>query len=222
MPITPLASLTVTNVDSVTLTDSTVYGGANENRNELAVIARVYRVSQKLTKTPVSLTKNSPDPLVVSTFTYPYTDDGYTKFILLYVPVFDIGATYATNDVVYYNGVFYQSSASGNSGAIPPSGNWAVITEENVFAALDTATEPANVYKYEFSEVLYAYLAQKFGDYAAQAAIDCCTDCDRPARVLMYENLGVMLESVRIANQRSQYVSGERIVRKADQILSEC
>lgn len=106
----------------------------------------------------------------------------------------------------------------------PPNATFweAITTPTSLIDNVGTATASANLNYQVYERVIYPFSKQGFGTLCSTAALDCCSDCERSEDVLAYEQLGVYVDGMNIADQRGQYLQGEKIARDAQTALSRC
>lgn len=198
-----------------TYTDNTVYGGANPARADVAV----YLTSEKIkadTTVDYEVTIDSYNPESATTFTFDIETDGWYKAKYVIIPDYDNGTAYVQYDAVYSGGVVYRALA-GTTGNAPPNASfWEVISTPTSLIDNDGgATESANIAFQIKQDIIYPFSKTCYGDKTAEAALDCCSTCDRTEKVLDYEYIGVLVDGMDVANQRGLYSKGEKIALKA-------
>lgn len=220
-PIYSISSIAPSTAGSVTnLIDETVYGGANPARNTYAV----YLLANKVSETDSGLQEDglvvqAYDPLTADAWVVENTIDGYQKFIFFTIPIYSPAVVYNQYSIVYYEGVIYQTvSAAPVQGIIPTEGaNWVVTTISQIYAMMDTATEPPNLILSILGTVL-TYEGQRcLGIYAPLHAKANCGGCaGDPAIKEKFEDLWLLVFNANIASLRQKFIEGERFMRSAE------
>lgn len=226
MALTPTLSLIINGaITEGTLSDDTVYGAPNQLRADVAVYATLSKLAYNLSSTSVTITGDTSDPLTVTEWTWTYTTDGWYQARQVIIDEYNAATVYNRYDAVYYSGVVYRStSAATHSDNTPPNASfWEVISDPvSLIDNVGAVNESTNISYKIYNEILYPKAQKKFGDAIAEAATDCCSDCKREDDVETYEFLGVMVDSMNLANTRSRFAEGEKIARKTEQFISTC
>jgi hypothetical protein len=208
---------------STTVTDTTVYGGAEFDRNEVALLMSAVKVAYDLTETALEI--ETYDPLTVTTFTIINTIDGWQKFTIPIIPLYNAGTGYTQYQCVYSGGVIYQKTTTGTTtGVLPPDGNhWAVRSLAELIALFDTAQEPDNVVIGVVQTVL-TFASRLCLDDTTLEEVEggCCDDCSNKTASLKAKNLYVLVYVAQVANTRQEYRRGEKFVRKIDSYCTNC
>lgn len=110
---------------SAELTDLTVYGGANAERDEIALYTYLYKRNAQLVDTPVTINNN--DPVNVLAWSFSLAGDGWYRAVIFAFPVW-VAGSYVLNNCVYHNGVYYKANTS-TTGTPGASANWDEITD---------------------------------------------------------------------------------------------
>lgn len=206
-----------------TLTDETVYGtGGNPARAAVAVYISGEKVKQDGTVDyDVTVSYGSgTDETDATTFTFDIEKDGRYKFKYAIIPDWDSGTAYSTYDVSYRAGVVYQAIQGTTNNQPPNATYWSVVTEPT--ALLDdvgTASEAGNLAYQEFNQIIYPFSKVGFGNASEEAALECCSDCERGEDVKLYELMGVLVDGMSICNQREKWQRGEKLARKSEEII---
>jgi len=204
------------------LTDSTVY--TTPTRAQGAVYLTGQKMKSDNTEDyPLSITTYNPE--TVTTFTFDITKDGYNKFKFVYIQDYNPATSYAQYDVVYYDSdnLVYRA-IEPTLGNVPTDENfWEPIAiPTSLVDNVGTPSASANLSYQVYERIIYPFSKQGFGTLCSKAALDCCSDCERGEDVLAYEQLGVYVDGMNIADQRGQYLQGEKIARDAQTALSKC
>lgn len=219
-PILQITSVAPSGENSVThVSDDTVYGGVNPARNTLAVYLLANKVTEGTTLQETPLVVQTYDPLTVEDWIVENTIDGYQKYILLIFPIYNPAGTYTQYQTVFYNGSLYQSvSAAPLQGVTPgEDSSWEIRTPQQIYAVMDTATEPPNLTIVILGYVL-TYAAQKcLGLLAPKHAKANCAGCaGNPALKEKFDDLWLLVFNANIASTRQKFIEGERFMRSAE------
>jgi hypothetical protein len=207
------------------ITDSTVYGGANPDRNEVSVHLLAFKVDEDLEET--ALTDEDYDPILVEEFTVVNTDDGHQKFILFIIDFYNSLTTYAPNAVIYHIGtsaIYQNTSGVGSTGATPGvDATWEVITEEELYASIGTETEPDGLV-YDVLQTVLTFQAQAcLGLKASAHAKSNCAGCtDNPKAKDDFDELWLLVYLAAVASTRERFTEGERFMRSAEKYCDCC
>jgi hypothetical protein len=215
MPLTPLLGDVsyASDASAVTIENTTVYGGANPDRSEVATFVQFYKVDRTGDLTPMS---QSPyDPTTDDIYTAALEQDGWIQVWFVNVENYNIATTYAQYDAVYYNGVVYRA-LQASTGQVPPDlTNWEVIEfPTELIENYEEADESGNLTFLIFDFIASAYSRVYAGNTAALAAIETATNRKRSEDVLDYEFFYTMLDGMVAAGDRNRFAEGERIARK--------
>lgn len=207
------------NFDSV-LTDVLVYGGSNPARVDVNVYISGEKIKQD-DSVDFDVTFDSYTPSSASTFSFEVTKDGYYKFKYVAIPDYDNAHDYAQYDVVYSAGVVYQAFANPSTGTAPTNPSfWEVVSSPtDLIDEVGSATEAGNLLYQVYERILYPFTKTAAGDTAETAALECCSDCERGEDVKTYELLAVLADGMNSADQRGKTARGERIARKAQEVI---
>lgn len=207
------------------LTDETVYGtGGNPARAAGAVYLTGQKIKSDNTE-DYALTIDSYDPELATTFTFEISKDGYNRFNFVFIPDYSGATAYVQYDAVYNDSdnIVYRALGATTGNAPPNATYWEVIsTPTDLIENVGTASASANIAYQVYERIIYPFSKQGFGTLCSNAALDCCSDCERGEDVLAYEQLGVYVDGMNIADQRGQYLQGEKIARDAQTALSRC
>lgn len=204
-----------------TITDNTVYGGANPLRSAVAVYLTIYKVDQsgvvEYQVTPTAYTPSS-----ATTFTFPVIKDGYYKFKYAIINNYSGAVDYAQYDSVYLSSVVYQAFANPPIATSPPNASyWTVVPDPTTLLDLvGTSTASGNLSYQLFEQVIYPFSKVGFGDASETAALECCSDCERGEDVKNYEQMGVFVDGMFQCNARGKYLKGEKIARKSEELIA--
>lgn len=217
---------TITSVDktddgsNTVIADSTVYGGLNPLRTAVAVALLAFKVDEDLVET--ALTIQSYDPESVTSFTVTNTIDGHQKFVLLIFNEYDSGTVYNEFDAVFYplTGLYYRSISTSPFSGVDPTNttNWEVVTPTQIYDAIDTGNESANVITGTLQTVLTFSATQCLGDIAPlNAKANCGSgNCKDDKLEQKMNELWLLVFTATLASTRQQYLEGERMMRLAE------
>lgn len=109
---------------SFRITDETVYGGANADRNQRANFFFCPKTDENGNRTLQDLVANTDDPLTVSYWTVTSTLDGWVEKLLASVSLYDAAGYAEAGIVLYYNGVLYKTKSAVPPSTAPPNGTY--------------------------------------------------------------------------------------------------
>jgi hypothetical protein len=217
MPLNPLLAVSsyASDASAVTLEDTTVYGGANAARADVATYVTVYKVDRSGELTELDLAEY--DEATDSEYTATLPEDGWVQAWFAIVPDYNSGTTYNQYDVAYSGGVTYRSiAATPFSNQAPPNATyWEVILEptsliENVDEDEESNNLVWTLYDFVVSENTRIYAA----NFAADAAIEIDSNAKRSEEVLDYEFFYTQLDAMVGAGDRERFAEAERIARR--------
>jgi hypothetical protein len=121
--------------DSFILNDTTVYGGANDDRNERANTLFVTKTDENGVRTLVTITPDTADPVTVSSWTVLSELDGWYEKLMASVKVHVADQSYASAGIVLYSaGVFYKTKQADPAFNNPPNAMYYdVITAASLY-----------------------------------------------------------------------------------------
>jgi len=214
---------------TATITDTTVFGNTNPARNTVLVFLSGNKMNQDNTvATPLTLTPNSTDHLLVSSWTYPYQDsgkDGWYQFLYVIIKdVYSSGGTWNKYDAVYDSStqLVYRSLINSNNGnALTNTSAWELIPSPSLLAQnKGEANESLNIESTVYQRV-FSYQSQYlYGSFVATASEDCCGDCVDDESNAQYDLFSLWLNGIIIADERSQLPQGETICRRVEATFS--
>lgn len=189
------------------LADLTVYGGANPDRDELALFLYLYKRAADLTDTAVTV--SNTDPLNVTAWSFTLAGDGWYRAILFEFPIWAAG-TYSLNNCVYHSGAYYKANTS-TTGTPGVSADWDLITDilaevlnlssSNVVIGQTNNFTTANADAGPIGTVLQ--------DLGPSIKAGQCKDINKAGTALWGESL---IESAWINFLRGDYVEAQEIV----------
>lgn len=211
-----------------TWTDETVYGGANPDRNEVALYLTAYKVDEDLVET--ALTVTTFDPEVVTEFTTTNGIDGWHKYYFVIVDNWLVGTEYEKYDLVWSTteNAFYEYIND-----TPSTGN--LVTNATYFTVVtDPTTKIANVGTDEESGNLIYQVINKVLSYqtsicyikaASKHAKENCSsgDCNCDSRLSRaFHNIRDLFNNLPLNESTGLYIQGEKNARLADKYCDDC
>lgn len=223
MALTPNLVFTAVDQDGVqsTLTDSTVYGGANPDRNEVAVFLKAYKVDVDQVKS--SLAIESFDPELATTFRVTNDVDGWYQFLFAIVDYWLIGTTYNEDDIVWSptEDAFYLYI-----NASPSAGN--LVTNSTYFTEISDPTaypDAPNIIFQQLDKVITYQTGVCFIKAASKHAKDYCDGdgCGCDTRLgRLYHKIRELFTNMGFNDVRGLYLEGEKNARLAEKYCSDC
>lgn len=231
MALTVYPTFTSVSSDGTTsvITDSTTYGSPNQDRADVAVYLKAYKVSELLVET--ALTVATFDPETVTSFTVTNGADGRHKFYFVIIDNYAGGTTYTKYDLVWdttQNAFYEYINASDTSGnAVTDTAYWSVVADPTTkIANVGTALESGNLNYAVIEKIIDYQTAKCWGNAAilvAKSCCDCQDDCQCDARLKKSESkIHSLLTAMRICDTRLQYLQGERFALQAIHYCGEC
>lgn len=209
-----------------TWTDNTVYGGANPDRNAVAVYFTVYKVDEDLEETAVTV--QSFDPETASTFVSTNGVDGRYKAYFIIVDYYAGGTTYERYDLAYdaAGNTFYEYINSTPAAGIDVSNAayWSAIADPtSVIQNVGTASESGNVVYQVVETILYYATSKCYSVATIEDAKNSCGngDCD-DCGCGDLQKIDSLLQGMRIADAYQLYTEGERLARQAEKFCADC
>ncbi len=229
MALTPLLTFTSVTADGSqsTLTDATVYGGANPDRNEVAIYLTAYKVDEDQVES--ALTVETFDPETATTFTVTNTIDGRYKYKFVIVDYWLVGTVYNQYDMVWSptENAFYQYIfATPSSGQLVTNTTYySPVTDPTTIIDDDgTAEESGNLIFQILEKIIDYATAACYANIAILSAKEnCADDCGCSSKLCKSKNrIRTLLSVMRISDTRQQYLQGERFAREAEKYCSDC
>lgn len=211
-----------------TWTDSTVYGGANPDRNEVALYLTAYKVDQAQVETALAVT--TFDPEVVTSFITANGIDGWHKYYFVIVDYWLVGIEYEKYDLVWSptENAFYEYIND-----TPSTGN--LVTNATYFTVVsDPTVKIANVGTVQESGNLVYQVINKILDYqtsicylkaqSLKAKESCgCDDCGCDSRISRYAiKIRDLFANMTINETTGTYIDGEKNARLASKYCDDC
>lgn len=203
------------------ITDATEYSVRSDYQVYLSGYKMNYdnTVAETLTVTP-----NTGDPTMVSSWVFNIPADGWFKFYYVAVGVaYDSGITYNIYDAVYSDtGLVYRSKIGSNIGnPLSDSASWEFIEDPSILANnKGEVTESINIDSLIYQRVLSPNAQYGYGNFISEKS--CCSDCDQSVINQQYTTLNFLVNSVIEADFRTELPQGEVICRKLQAIFSNC
>lgn len=214
MALTPSLSLTAESIDGDAFLDtqsdvSNYDVGGNPSRSDFANYFSIDKMKSDGTVN-YAVTPQTYNPVTAMLYNFSVTVDGWYRSKLILVPNYDNAVAYDQYDIVYLSGVVYRATASVTGNPPPNVSFWEVITDPiTIIDNAGSATESGNALFVIKDDVIYPFAKTCFGNKTEEADCDC--NCDRSEKVLAYEQAGVFVDQMNVANQRQKYSTGERI-----------
>lgn len=208
--------------------DDTVYGGANPDRNEMAVYLTAYKVDEDLVETAVTVTTFDPED--ATTFTTANAVDGHFKYYYSIIPRWDIAVEYNQYDLVWSvaEQAFYQyTNATPSTGnAVTDSNYFTSVTDPNTkIADVGTDEEPGNLIYEVVQKIVDYYGSVCFLKAGIQNAKEtCATDtCNCDSRLgKYYHKIEDLFTSLSMYETTGRYTDGERAARLLEKYCDDC
>lgn len=222
-----LTPFTVNLTTSVaTVVDATTGYGTRSN---YGVFTKAYKLDYLGALSSFSTTGSVADPAVDLSWTFSYTTDGWWQIWYIAAPLYAGGTSYAQYDAVYSTSdkSVYTSLSAGNLGHTPASSPTFWVKQSDPTSLINlvgTAQAPANVVTNTgyavVNTILYALTTYNYGNLAASASLEPCSDCKRTWDVTQLQIMRTYLDGLQIASQRQDYSNGEKICRRAITLAS--
>jgi hypothetical protein len=203
----------------IEVSDVTVYGGSNPERNDLAVVLLYFKRSAENVDTPIDVDNSAPNTTTVWQVEAP--NDGWYRGYLFAIPVYDNAETYSLGHLVFYNGDIYQSiSESDISGTNPQDGigvEWQLYEGDFIEIFDDGNT---NVEWGVVNNNLYRDVEKCLSDRNESLSEDVLCD-DKVGLEKLVPNLtyGALLNAAKSKFLRNKYAESQRII---DYLLKKC
>lgn len=203
--------------ETVTIVDTTTFGGANPARSTLGVFLSAAKVAYDGTETDLTVTSDDSDPETDSEWSFPYTEgDGYYKIRYVAIPDFNTASTYAIYAAVFQPSTdkVYRSRANSNTEDTLTNTTWfEEITDPTSLADnKDEDNESTNIDSLVYERVLTANSQYEYGNLIAENCA--CTDCDDSEIINDYDLFSLWLNGAIKADERTEVLSGELLCRK--------
>lgn len=218
MALNPIITSLSFNSDATegTITDSTVYGGAEYDRNEVFTYLQLWKMDEDEVETVVTVDNDSPD--TASTWSFDSATDGWYRALITIIPIW-VSGNYSVGQVVSYNGDLYISILLGVGNPLPSNTTYFTPIDFDDEDILD-----ANNIVYEYQD----YLVIEQGKICAgEAAAEWfkaqdCSDCDKlDLASSMFKKRAMVIAAQRFA-ALSLYVKAEQIARRLETDCESC
>jgi len=230
LPIPSISKTSVAADGSYSIvTDTTVYGPPNSDRNQVAVYFRATKVDEQLIES--GLTIQAINPEAATTFQYENTIDGYYKYYFIIVPNYDIVPVYEQYDLVWDTGLnkFYQFINTTPTAGVLVTNTlyWAEVSDPTTkLEDVDTDAEPLNIVYVITGDIADYQTAKCYATAVVKSAKEDCGQgkaCGCGTKLgKAVSRLRILLSVMRICNVRGQYIEGERSARQADTYCDDC
>ena len=194
-----------------TFTDDTVYGGAEFDRNEVAVIVTgVKKGLPDESDVDLVISGNDSDPLTDTSWQTTTSLDGWYVLPMYIIPLYNPGTANVIDDVVYHNAQLWKC-IQDNTGTEPG-------TDANFWEAItitDVAVEAADNVTFDyFNYIITCRSASFYSEIVSAAATKgCCEDCNDAELKQIYERVDVLLNGVYSLCNQTRYSEAESVVR---------
>jgi len=194
-----------------TFTDDTVYGGAEFDRNEVAVIVTgVKKGLPDESDVALTISGNDNDPLTDTFWQTTTSLDGWYVLPMYIIPLYNALTANVISDVLYHNAQLWKCLAD-NTGTEPG-------TDDNFWEAIlitDSAVElAANVVFDYFNYIITCRSEDCYSETVTSAATKgCCGDCTSTELTQLYQRLHLLLNGVYSLCNQTRYAEAEPVVR---------
>lgn len=211
-----------------TWADQTVYGGANPDRNEVAVYLTAYKVTEAQVETTLAVT--TFDPEVVTTFTTDNGDiDGWVKYYFVIVDNYNAGVEYEKYDLVWSTSEnqFYEyinDTPTTGSSITNPTYFLAVADPTTKIANVGTESESGNLVYQVINKILTYQTSICYIKAASKNAKESCDgDCGCDSRLgRLFHKIRDLFANLPLNESTGQYIEGEKNARLAEKYCDDC
>lgn len=208
--------------------DNTVYGGANDDRNEVAVYLTAYKVSSTSVETAVDVT--TFDPETATDFTTENGVDGHYKYNFVIIKNWLIGTTYNQYDLVWSTSLnaFYEyiNETSSAGHAVTEASYFTVVPDPTVkIANVGTDLESGNLVYQVVNKVLSFQTSICYIKAASKHSKETCGsgDCGCDSRLgKSYHKIRDLFANLALNESTGQYIEGEKNARLAEKYCDDC
>jgi hypothetical protein len=231
MALTADLDRTAVSADGIESTweDNTVYGGANPDRNEVAVYLTAYKVDEDLEETELDV--ETFDPETADEFTTTNGDDGWHKYYFVIVDNWLVGTTYTKYDLVWSTSqnAFYEyindTDTAGN--LVTNTTYWLVVADPTTkIENVGTDEESGNLIYQVVNKVLdfqtsicYIKAASQFAKEVCDNSGECACDTRLGKQFTKIRNL---FASLPLNESTGKYLEGEKNARLAEKYCDDC
>jgi hypothetical protein len=155
MPTTFDVTLNTFQEDCTTaqLTNETVYGAPNPDRNTLALRLIAGHVNSSSVITLVTATPVDADPVVNAAWDFDTPQDSHYQFILFSISDFwNVATVYLIDEITYdvAGGGFYKAlQNSFDTSPVTDTAYWQLLTDDDLLSEVDNATATVEVFIYD-------------------------------------------------------------------------
>ena len=218
MALSPDISSIAFNSDATeaTITDSTTYGGLNDDRSEVVVYLQVWKMDEDEVETAVTV--DNDDPENVTSWTFDSSTDGWYRALITIIPEW-VSGNYAAGNVVYYNGTLYESILLGVGNPLPTN-----VTYFSPIEFDDEGIINGDNVAYDYQDYLVIEQGKICAGEAASEWFKSkdCSNCDKlKLAESMLQKRGMILAAQRFA-ALSLYSKAEAIVRQLEIDCESC
>lgn len=168
----------------------TGFGTINPDRSTVALYLYGYKY-RPTSDDELLVLDNSADPLVVSQWSVPISQDGYYYFRMLGIPVWDAGVAYIVDDIVYHSSRYYKAlDVSTGVDPLTDPLTWEEIPD----LTTDEIFTNTSIYVVASDQVLN-YRAKACYQTQVQLEAEGCCDCHSKdkSKVKIYQKIFVHL-----------------------------
>lgn len=189
------------------LVNLTTYGGANAERNTLALYLYFYKRDAQLSNTAVTIDNTSPES--VTAWSFSMAGDGLYRAILFNFPIW-VAGTYVLNNCVEYNGVYYKANTT-TTGTPGISADWNTITDilAEVLTLSSSNVTIGQTNNFTTAIVEAGILGDNLQDLGPSIKAGKCRDINQAANVLWGEAL---IDSAWMNFERGDVAEAQEIV----------
>ncbi len=228
MALTANINRTATSLTSSVFTDETTYGGANPDRNEVALYFTGYKVDEDQVET--ALTVDSFDPETVTEFTVTNGVDGYHKYYVVIVDNYDAAVEYEKYDLVWSTSLdaFYEYiNDTPSTGSLVTNTNFftPVTDPTTKIANVGTATESGNLVYQVIQKVVSFATSICYLKAASKHAKEVCGtgDCGCDSRLgRLYHKIRDLFALLAVNETTGQFIEGEKNARLVEKYCDDC
>ncbi len=211
------------------VTDGTVYGAPNSDRNQVAVYFRATKVDENLVESALENVAFNPE--TATYFQYTNTIDGYYKIYFVIVPNYDNVPVYEKYNMVWDTGQnkFYQFINDTPAAGILVTDTlyWAVVPDPTVkIADIDTEQDPQNIAYQVLGDIADYITAKCYATAIVESFQESCGQekgCGCGTKLgKAVSRLRTLLSVMRVCNVRGLFVEGERAARQAETYCDDC
>lgn len=218
MALNPIITSLSFNSDATigTITDDTVYGGAEALRSAVDVYLQLWKMDENEVETVVTINNSTPD--TATSWTFNSSTDGWYKALITIIPEW-VAGNYTVGQVVSYNDSLYISILLGVGNPLPTN-----TTYFSPIAYTSTTILSANNITYEYQDYL---IIEQGKICAGEAAAEWfkaqdCSDCDKiDFASSMFKKRAMVIAAQRFA-ALSLYIKAEQIARRLETDCESC